>query len=144
MAEQQASQQPSAAGPRVVQEHSETRVRLRCPHCHSTGTCKEGGGGSGCEACFAYYSVAPVSAEGQRERGIACMVCKGRGSFEPTSLKIQNRLVPGLTILFVLVALSLIFYFADGEKQKHFDKVLMFAGTLTGSITGYYFGGERR
>jgi hypothetical protein len=72
--------------------------------------------------------------------GMPCSICKGRSTIEPTSLKIQNRLVPTLAVLFVLIAFYFIYFF---HKTEHFDKVLVFAGTLIGSITGFYFGGEK-
>jgi len=49
---------------------------------------------------------------------------------------------PGiLAIVFIGTAFGLLYYFHD---SPHFDRILVFVSTLIGSVTGYYFGGERR
>ena len=46
-----------------------------------------------------------------------------------------------LAILFIGIAFGLLYYF---QNSPHFDTILVFVSTLVGSVTGYYFGGERR
>jgi hypothetical protein len=77
------------------------------------------------------------AAQPGRYCGLPCTVCWGAGSVEPTSLKFQNRFVPILASVFVGLAFLTIFLF--GFFSTHLDKILPFAGTLIGSITGYYF-----
>lgn len=114
-------------------------TRIPCGHCQQSGTCTNGSGRHSCEACVRYRE-GEQGVKYEDRMGMPCSVCKGRSTIEPTSLKIQNRLVPSLAVLFVLVAFYLIYFF---HQTEHFDKVLVFAGTLIGSITGYYFGGEK-
>jgi hypothetical protein len=68
-------------------------------------------------------------------------VCDGRGSVEPFSLKLQNRFLPFFAMGFVFL---LLVFLAGAlfKDMEHFDKIIGFAGTLIGSITGYYFGGK--
>lgn len=111
-----------------------------CKHCGTSGTCTNGSGGDSCAVCakpgmFRDYSGTP--------KGLICSVCHGRGSVEPFSLQLQNRFVPFfagalVTALFGVVVVTL---FVEGGQ--HFDKVIGFAGTMIGTITGYYFGGKR-
>ena len=73
--------------------------------------------------------------------GLPCLICEGRGSVEPFSLKLHNRFLPFFAMGFVtllLILVGLVVFFAD----KSFEKVIGFAGTLIGSITAYYFGGK--
>lgn len=78
-----------------------------------------------------------------KPKGLVCSVCHGRGSVESFSLQLQNRFVPCfagalVTALFGVVVATLFI-----DKGGHFDKVIGFAGTMIGTITGYYFGGKR-
>jgi hypothetical protein len=73
--------------------------------------------------------------------GRAIVAVLGRGSVEPFSLKLQNRFLPFFAMGFVfllLVFLAVALYLGTAN----FDKIIGFAGTLIGSITGYYFGGK--
>jgi hypothetical protein len=72
---------------------------------------------------------------------LPCFVCGGRGTVEPFSLKLQNRFLPffAMGFVFLLLALVACAYFWGSAS---FDKIIGFAGTLIGSITGYYFGGK--
>jgi hypothetical protein len=114
--------------------------RIPCAHCKSTGTCTNGTNGEACAVCakkgrsFRDYSGSPM--------GLVCSVCSGEGSNEPFSLKIQNRFLPIFAMTFVLlllIFLGITLFWANSS----FDKVIAFAGTLIGSITGYYFGGKQ-
>jgi hypothetical protein len=74
--------------------------------------------------------------------GLRCSVCGGIGQDEPTTFKWHNRFLPILTGAFVAGAVILILVFGL-LQHPHFDKVLVFTSTLVGSITGYYYGGEK-
>lgn len=116
---------------------------VTCKHCDETGTCKNRLDGNSCARCRAYWVKEIKNYQPQEiESGLVCSVCWGKGVTEPTSTKWQNRFTPVLASVFVVFAFVLIavfgFWAVDG-----FDKVLVFASTLIGSITGYYFGGEK-
>ena len=80
----------------------------------------------------------------QDATGLKCSTCWGRGLVEPTGAtrwdyRTPAYLAAGLAALtFVLLFVT---YNGNGEA---FNKSLIFAGTLLGSITGYYFGGQKR
>lgn len=114
--------------------------RENCEHCKKTGTCHTGTEGRSCAYCIKKSRLVETAEE--KIKGIPCASCYGRGTVEPTSLKVQNRLIPALTGLFVLLAFVLIFVFGFW-KPDHFTAVLAFCTTLIGSITGYYFGGKK-
>jgi hypothetical protein len=73
--------------------------------------------------------------------GLVCSVCLGKGIVEPYALKIERRFPFFLAI--GLVSLGFLVLFLSKKVGLDPDKVLPFVGTLLGSITGYYFGGER-
>jgi hypothetical protein len=113
--------------------------RIVCAHCKTTGVCSNGENGAACAVCantggkFHDYSKFP--------KGLVCSVCDGRGGVEPFSLKLQNRFLPYFAMGFVSILLLFLIY-ALHLGIPQFDKVVGFAGTLIGSITGYYFGGK--
>ena len=116
---------------------------VNCKHCAETGTCARGAGGTSCARCRAHWlehtkQYVPKDVE----TGLVCSVCWGKGVTEPTSSKWQNRFTPVLASSFVALAFLLIFVVLI-FKTEHLEKVLVFAGTLIGTITGFYFGGER-
>lgn len=117
--------------------------RLPCAHCSQTGTCTNGSEGQSCAVCVRHKSPfwrifgAKVS---NASIGIICSVCDGIGSVEPFSVRLHKRIVPLLALFIVYIALFLILRLAT---EDDFDQILAFAGTLIGSITGYYFGGKR-
>ena len=116
---------------------------VTCKHCEETGTCTNGSNGDSCTRCIAYWIQYVQNYKPKEvEKGLVCSVCWGKGVTEPTSSKWQNRFTPILAMVFVLLAFLLVFVFGL-FKIPDFDKVLVFAGTLIGSITGYYFGGEK-
>ena len=69
-------------------------------------------------------------------------MCWGKGLAELSSSKWNYRYPALLAIVFVFLAFLLLFVFGV-LRYEHFDKLLVFVSTLIGSITGYYFGGER-
>jgi hypothetical protein len=58
---------------------------------------------------------------------------------EPLTVRLQQRIVPLLALILVYAALVLIWSYASREN---FHELLAFAGTLIGSVTGFYFGGR--
>ncbi|WP_148261918.1 molecular chaperone DnaJ [Methylomonas methanica] len=102
-----------------------------CGHCTSTGTCKNGNDGGSCAVCARrnfLFKHSPAY-------GLVCTICKGSGFLEPMSTRIKHRTGPLIAIYVILTAVASIFF---GYKE-HFNEVLTFLSTLTGSITGYYF-----
>ena len=116
-------------------------IRNRCAHCEGIGTCKNDSGKS-CAACVKRNKL------GGSETGycgLPCSICRGSGTVEPTSLKFQNRFTPVLASAFVGLAFIAIGVFGF-FRETHFPAILAFAGTLIGSVTGFYFAdrGEAR
>jgi hypothetical protein len=118
--------------------------RVPCAHCGQTGTCKNGPDGQSCEVCIRrnrpFWGIFGSRNQGAAV-GIVCSVCRGFGTIEPLSVRLHKRIVPLLAMIIVYVALYIVFAHATEDK---FDQILAFAGTLIGSITGYYFGGLQR
>ena len=116
---------------------------VTCKHCNETGTCKNGKDGISCSRCTAYWAEAIKGFQSSgSESGLVCSVCWGKGIAEPSSSKWVYRFPAILAIIFVVLAFFLLVLFGWRE-YNHFDKLLVFVSTLVGSITGYYFGGEK-
>lgn len=114
-----------------------------CAHCTNTGSCKNATGGTGCARCQAFWASREERLETFLDRtGIVCSVCWGKGVAEPSNQKWQYRFPAMLALLIIVVAVFLLLWFR-GEKEA-FDRILIFVSTLVGSVTGNYFGGERR
>jgi hypothetical protein len=105
-----------------------------CKHCNETGTCRNGEDDASCDRCAAFPKTG-------KHTGLVCSVCMGRGLAETASSQWDYRFPGILAILFIAIAFGLLYYFYD---SPHFDRILVFVSTLVGSVTGYYFGGERR
>lgn len=102
-----------------------------CAHCGKTGTCTRGENGGSCAVCarrglFGTYSPA---------HGLVCSICRGTGLLEPVSQRLAYGTGPAIALLVMVITVVTIIY----GHEKHFTEVLAFLGTLTGSITGYYF-----
>jgi len=113
-----------------------------CAHCCQSGTCRNGLNGKGCALCqstWLKYSGKNYIKD-MDQTGIVCSVCWGKGLAEPSNQKWRYRFPAGLAILIIVAGLSLLVFFAE---KPGFDKIIVFVGTLVGSVTGYYFGGER-
>jgi phage terminase large subunit-like protein len=116
---------------------------VSCKHCGETGTCINGTNKMSCARCRSKWMAEDANYHPKDdESGLVCSVCWGKGVTEPTSSKWQNRFTPLLAGSFVLLAFLLVFV-AVLFKPEALGQVLVFAGTLIGSITGYYFAGER-
>jgi hypothetical protein len=118
---------------------------VSCKHCGETGTCRNAFEGNSCARCKDYWIKEIKTFKPKDiESGLVCSVCWGKGVTEPTSSKWLNRFTPVLAGGFVLFAFALLFFFGFLNRGSvDFDKILVFASTLIGSITGYYFGGEK-
>lgn len=104
-----------------------------CAHCSASGCCSSGANGNSCAACQKSQNLR------NEAPGLVCSVCKGIGVIEPKTVRINKRIVPVLALFIVYVALGLVMV---NTHSDHFSEILAFAGTLIGSITGYYFGGK--
>ena len=113
-----------------------------CAHCSTTGSCKNGQAQAGCARCQAFWSEREGKWDSFPDRtGIVCSVCWGKGVAEPSNQKWQYRFPAMLALLIIIVAVGLLLWFG---QTTAFDRILVFVSTLVGSVTGYYFGGERR
>lgn len=117
--------------------------RLPCAHCAGSGTCLNGPDSKSCAVCVRghrrFWGLLPSKIP-YDSAGIVCSVCSGVGNLEPLSIRLQKRIVPLLAMFIVYVALYIV---ATLATRENFSEVLAFAGTLIGSITGYYFGGRQ-
>ncbi|QTT91440.1 hypothetical protein [Pseudomonas chlororaphis] len=111
-----------------------------CKHCEASGTCKNGLDGSACAACHAMHLLKGLASDAPTN-GLPCGICKGTGIAELFTEKLQNRIVPFISLFIITVTLALVFYLAYGASQQQ-SEALTLAGTLVGSVTGYYFGGK--
>lgn len=108
-----------------------------CAHCDGSGTCKNGKEKSSCSACIKRNEL-----KGKEYVGLLCGSCGGIGLAEPVTERLNKRTKPLLAMGIVFFMLILIFVFAF-TKNEYFNQILAFAGTLIGSITGYYFSASR-
>lgn len=108
-----------------------------CKHCNETGTCNPGA--ESCGLCIKRWKTR--EGEVNPTRGLVCSVCWGKGLVEASAAKWSNRFPFFLASVLVIFGFSLLF----GANWAHIDghQALTFVGTLLGSVTGYYFGGER-
>lgn len=117
--------------------------RYPCAHCSTTGTCRTATDGKSCAVCVRKNRLKADNYGGSaRNDAIICSVCRGIGSVEPVSLGFQKHFTSSLALVFVGLALIIIIIFGV-MGSEHFETVLAFAGTLIGSVTGFYFGGAR-
>jgi hypothetical protein len=72
-----------------------------------------------------------------------CSVCEGKGIAELSSAKWTYRYPAVLAVMLAVVAFLTLWVAMLRSASDDFAKVLVFVSTLTGSITGYYFGGTR-
>lgn len=114
--------------------------RIPCAHCKGSGTCANGGNGTSCAVCARKNKLPASPNQGAAYTGIVCSVCAGHAQIEPFTVRLNQRIVPVLALMLVYVALALIFAHAG---RDNFHELLAFAGTLIGSVTGFYFGGRR-
>lgn len=114
-------------------------LRVPCAHCKSTGTCANSENETSCAVCVAKHKLPSHSSPERLYTGVVCSVCSGQGQVEPFTVRLQQRIVPLLALVLVYAALLLIWSFASREN---FHELLAFAGTLIGSVTGFYFGGR--
>lgn len=108
-----------------------------CAHCKETGTCMNGKDGASCTACIIKNEIFMLF-RFKKHIGLLCGACGGIGMAEPMTERMNKRTKPfiAITTLIILFALIYTAFFTDSQ---HFSAILAFAGTLIGSITGYYF-----
>jgi len=130
---------------------------VECKHCQAAGTCKSGANDKSCAVCREFWREkwyktyakelkdqrAPQFQESDGD-GFVCSVCRGLGVVEMPSTKWDYRFPAILALLFIIATFWLIYYFDGSKDASRFQQVLVFASTLIGSITGYYFAGARR
>ncbi len=108
-----------------------------CAHCIGTGTCRTGKEEASCANCanrWWFYKYEPA-------HGLVCSICKGKGYNEPIAFRLIHRTGPILAICVVVTAL---FYIVWLGRENHFSEVLAFLGPLTGAVTGFYFGSDKK
>lgn len=117
--------------------------RYPCAHCGSSGTCRNAADGKSCAVCVEAHGLVEDDYGGSAcNDAIVCSVCKGMGTTETVSLRFQKHFTASLALVFVGLAFVIIVIFGV-QGSEHFETVLAFAGTLIGSVTGFYFGGVR-
>jgi hypothetical protein len=117
-----------------------------CAHCAGKGTCRNGPEEGGCQICFAHWRERyPKTKDNPQVGAIKCSTCWGRGIVEPPGATKWDYKTPAyLGGLLALCSFALLFTLAFRRDPEGFSKSLVFVGTLLGSITGYYFGGQKR
>ena len=111
---------------------------LACAHCGQTGTCNNGNDLMSCIKCsreakniFGKFFCKPA-------KGVICSVCKGYGVVEPYTFSLNNRIRPALASGIIVGAIVIL---PAALGTEHFDAILAFSTTITGAVTGFYFGG---
>lgn len=108
-----------------------------CAHCEGTGTCKNGLEGKSCASCIKKNEL-----KGKDHSGLLCGSCGGIGLAEPLTERINKRTKPLLAMSIVFVVLVIVAVCLV-VRSDYFSEVLVFASTLIGSITGYYFSSNK-
>ena len=124
-----------------------------CAHCEGKGTCKNGKDNIGCAVCFAHgrlrythlWQRNPAIDFPTEQGAIKCSTCGGKGIVEPPGATKWDYKTPAyLGALLAVFSFALLFTLAFLKDTEGFSKAVVFVGTLLGSITGYYFGGQKR
>lgn len=108
-----------------------------CAHCGGTGTCNNGPDNKSCSSCIKKNEL-----KGKDHFGLLCGSCGGIGMAEPMTERLNKRTKPLLAMGIVFSVLVIVFSFAF-TKHENFSEILVFASTLIGSITGYYFSSNK-
>jgi hypothetical protein len=126
--------------------HLLANAQKPCPHCDSTGTCKNGPGGTTCDICMArlrgrtWYRMLLI---GNREgspnpTGCWCGVCFGKGFVEGATFKVRYLFPLVFSAAFV-VGCFILFFKMHVDLEKLQSSLL----TIMGTIVGFYFGGRK-
>ncbi len=108
-----------------------------CAHCGESGTCTNGKDGASCASCVKRNEISFLFRL-KTHNGLSCGACGGIGLAEPLTERLNKRMRPVLAIVTVVILFALIF-FSLLTNNQYFTTILAFAGTLIGTITGYYF-----
>jgi recombinational DNA repair protein RecR len=114
---------------------------ISCKHCAGSGTCRNAENEFSCIKCSRKSRSFATKLLGKEIKGAACHVCEGHGAVEPWSFSLNNRIAPTLALAVFIGSVILIL---QSENSPHFEAILAFSTTLTGAVTGHYFGGRRR
>jgi hypothetical protein len=123
---------------------------LDCAHCETTGTCGGDRNAQACGACIAFWqrqfsflklNIWKPEFSDEAQKGMRCSCCWGRGVTESSSSKYDYRVPALLAGALALLSFGLLAWVHKDTDE--FGKAVVFVGTLLGSITGYYFGGEK-
>jgi hypothetical protein len=116
-----------------------------CAHCGGTGTCNRGPNAIGCQICFAHWRERYPKMQNDPAGAVKCSTCWGRGIVEPPGATKWDYKTPAyLGAALAGLSFLLLFVLLWKGSDELFSKTLVFVGTLIGSITGYYFGGQKR
>ncbi|WPC03310.1 molecular chaperone DnaJ [Pseudomonas benzenivorans] len=109
-----------------------------CAHCSGIGTCKNGQEEQSCAVC-----VKGSELEGKVFVGLPCSICGGIGQAEPKTERINKRMpaLLGFAVVFLLITFVFI---AALTSSKYFSEILAFAGTLIGTVLGFYYSARAR
>ena len=105
-----------------------------CQHCKETGTCTTGKDGASCLACINFHKIKEKGAC----FGLACGTCLGIGKAEPKTDRVNKRMRSVLSLLIVYLIL-VITAILGINQNPYFTEFLVFAGTIIGSITAFYY-----
>lgn len=109
-----------------------------CAHCSGVGTCRSGHEEQSCAVC-----VKDSELKGQSFIGLPCSVCAGIGQAEPRTERINKRM-PALLGFAVVFLLIFFVFVAALTKSEFFSEILAFAGTLIGTVLGFYYSARAR
>ena len=123
-----------AVGDVEIKGESAWPERIICSHCEAKGFCHSSKEGSSCLVCKTKAAVKELN---DLHFGLVCSVCKGHGSIEPFSERLRDRTGPILAFVLCYLTLAILVY---AMRINMAEKILPFAATVIGSITGFYFG----
>lgn len=116
-----------------------------CAHCKGTGTCTTGAEGASCQICLAAWRQRnKLLNEGADPKGLRCTCCWGKGRVEPPGATKWDYKTPAYLGGMLAILSFILLFLTFRANNEAFSKSLVFVGTLLGSITGYYFGGQKK
>lgn len=113
--------------------HSLRAYLYPCAHCAGKGTCQNGQASESCAVCIKGNDL-----KGNGYSGLPCAICGGLGQAEPKTDRINKRM-PAVLGYLCAYTLIIIVAFAGLVSSPYFSEILAFAGTLIGTIFGFYY-----